>query len=68
MKTFRKQLKALWKDESAQGATEYILLLVAIVALVMLFRKQLIGDDGQSGVVGNLVTGLKDQISRATGQ
>lgn len=37
-----KQLKAfaqnLWKDESGQGATEYILLLVVVVALAMMFR------------------------------
>jgi Flp pilus assembly pilin Flp len=33
--------KKLWKDESAQGATEYILLLVVVVAVVMLFRKQI---------------------------
>ncbi len=31
-------LKNLWKDESGQGATEYILLLVVVVALGMLFR------------------------------
>jgi Flp pilus assembly pilin Flp len=28
----------LWKDESGQGATEYILLLVVVVALGMMFR------------------------------
>jgi Flp pilus assembly pilin Flp len=31
-------LKNLWKDESGQGATEYILLLVVVVALGLLFR------------------------------
>jgi len=34
-------LKNFWKDESAQGATEYILLLVAVVAVAVLFRKQI---------------------------
>jgi len=34
-------LTNLWKDESAQGATEYILLLVAVVAVVMLFREKI---------------------------
>lgn len=31
-------LKNLWKDESGQGATEYILLLVVVVALALMFR------------------------------
>ncbi len=31
-------MKQLWKDESGQGATEYILLLVVVVALALLFR------------------------------
>ena len=38
--------KQLWKDESAQGATEYILLLVVVVGLAMVFKdriKSLIG-------------------------
>jgi Flp pilus assembly pilin Flp len=35
--TLVNKVKALWKDESAQGATEYILLLAIVVSLVMLF-------------------------------
>jgi Flp pilus assembly pilin Flp len=31
-------MKNLWKDESGQGATEYILLLVVVVALALMFR------------------------------
>lgn len=34
-------MKRLWKDESGQGATEYILLLVVVVALALLFRKNI---------------------------
>ncbi|MGE3973861.1 MAG: Flp1 family type IVb pilin [Bdellovibrionales bacterium] len=34
-------MKRFWKDESAQGATEYILLLVAVVAIAVLFRGQI---------------------------
>ena len=38
MKTaFRK----LWQDESAQGATEYILMLVIVVGIAMLFKNQI---------------------------
>ena len=32
-------LKNLWADEAAQGATEYILLLVVVVGLAMVFKK-----------------------------
>lgn len=38
MKKATTMLKNLWKDESGQGATEYILLLVVVVALAMMFR------------------------------
>lgn len=33
----KKLVQRLWKDESGQGATEYILLLVVVVAVVLLF-------------------------------
>lgn len=38
MKKVVNTLKSLWKDESAQGATEYILLLVIVVAVAMIFK------------------------------
>lgn len=38
MKAFKNLARKLWSDESAQGATEYILLLVVVVALAMMFR------------------------------
>lgn len=38
MKKYAALLKNLAKDESGQGATEYILLLVVVVALAMMFR------------------------------
>lgn len=41
MKKVTTMLKNLWKDESGQGATEYILLLVVVVALGMLFRTKI---------------------------
>ncbi len=34
-------MKNLLKDESGQGATEYILLLVVVVALAMIFRTKI---------------------------
>ena len=32
-----------WKDESAQGATEYILLLVVVVGVAMTFKDAIMG-------------------------
>lgn len=39
----KNKLTALWKDESAQGATEYILMLVIVVGIAMLFKNKIIG-------------------------
>ncbi|AHI04611.1 hypothetical protein BDW_00505 [Bdellovibrio bacteriovorus W] len=41
MKKFKKFTKRMLKNESGQGATEYILLLVVVVALVMIFKEQI---------------------------
>ncbi|MCB0348221.1 MAG: hypothetical protein KDD37_05265 [Bdellovibrionales bacterium] len=49
MKNF---FKKLVKDESAQGATEYILLLVAVVAMVVIFKEQI--KQQVDGLVGKL--------------
>lgn len=34
-------LKKIWNDESGQGATEYILLLVIVVAIALLFKDRI---------------------------
>ncbi|MDX9731151.1 MAG: Flp1 family type IVb pilin [Bdellovibrionales bacterium] len=39
--SLKTKIKALWKDESAQGATEYILILVAVVTVAFMFKKQI---------------------------
>lgn len=41
MKNIKKIFKNLLRDESGQGATEYILLLVVVVAIAMLFRDRI---------------------------
>jgi Flp pilus assembly pilin Flp len=41
MKNIKIFARKLWKDESGQGATEYILLLVVVVALALLFRTRI---------------------------
>lgn len=40
MKAF---FKNLWKDESGQGATEYILILVVVAAIVFAFKGKIVG-------------------------
>ncbi len=37
----KKHFMNLWNDESAQGATEYILILAIVVGLAMVFGKQI---------------------------
>ncbi len=61
MKNLRKHLMNLWADESAQGATEYILLLVAIVALIALFKNQLMTQ------FNGLMGALSGSIGQVTG-
>lgn len=41
MKSVTSLFKKFWKDESGQGGTEYVLLLVVVVALVMIFREKI---------------------------
>lgn len=41
MKKFKNFSRKLLKNQSGQGATEYILLLVVVVALVIMFKGQI---------------------------
>lgn len=41
MQKIKSTLKRLWADESGQGATEYILLLVIVVAIAFLFKDRI---------------------------
>lgn len=53
----RNLIRRLWQDESAQGTSEYILLLVAIIAVAALFRKQIMSVVEQKmGSVSNDIT------------
>ncbi len=38
----KKTLKKLWQDESAQGATEYILMLVVVVSIAYIFKDKIV--------------------------
>lgn len=62
MKKASALLKTLWKDESGQGATEYILLLVVVVALALLFREKITGIvQGKLGELGDAIQGFTVQ-------
>lgn len=41
MKKLKELAVKIWKDESGQGATEYILLLVVVVGLAVIFRDRI---------------------------
>ncbi len=41
MKNLKKNLKAMWNDESEQGMVEYILILVAVIGFVMLLNRRM---------------------------
>ena len=58
MKKFTKTIKRIWEDESAQGATEYILLLMIVVAIVLLFKDNIRG----------LVQGRLDSLGSGLGE
>lgn len=53
-------MKNLWNDESGQGATEYILLLVVVVALAMVFKGRIME------IVGSKLTELAGSIGQFT--
>ena len=62
MKLFKSFSKKLSKDQSGQGATEYILLLVVVVALVMMFKTQIKGAlDGKLGELQGSISGFKGE-------
>lgn len=57
------QLKKFWQEESAQGMTEYILLVVVVVTLAYMFRKKIQSaistkmEDVDSGIQGFQIEG-----------
>ena len=57
---------AYLKDESGQTSTEYILLVAVAAAIVIKFKgaitKQLMGDDGNGGILGDVMGGVSSNI------
>ena len=61
MNKFKNFSKKLLKNQSGQGATEYILLLVVVVALVVMFQKQI------KSTVSEKISTLSSDIGSVTG-
>jgi hypothetical protein len=49
-------LKSLWADESAQGSTEYILLLAVVVVIAVIFKDKI--KSLVNGKLGELEQGM----------
>ncbi len=63
LSTMRNRLrKNLLKDNRGQGMTEYILLLVVIVGLVLLFKKQI------ASTVSGKMTALSGEMEKVTSE
>lgn len=58
---FKNFSKNLLKNQSGQGATEYILLLVVVVALVLMFKNQI------KETVSNKISELNGMIGSVDG-
>ena len=67
LRTLNKKIKSLavriWKDESAQGMTEYILLVVGLVVVLGIFRAEF----GRTinGAIKNMTDGINGFISES---
>ncbi|MBS1969190.1 MAG: hypothetical protein JSU04_02735 [Bdellovibrionales bacterium] len=57
---FKSFSKKLFKNQRGQGATEYILLLVVVVALVMMFKNQIKATmEGKLGDLQGMINEIK---------
>ena len=61
MNKVKKTLKRLWQDESGQGATEYIVLLVVISLIVITFKDHILRIVGEK--TGDMGKRLGEAIS-----
>ena len=60
MNRVKKLIVDIWNDESGQGATEYILLLVIVVGVAMVFKNQI------SGIVNDKLQELSSAVKSVT--
>lgn len=64
MRMVADKIKTLWQDESAQGATEYILLLAIVVGLAMVFGKRIRGIiEEKMGSISSAISGFSPESS-----
>lgn len=62
MKSLKSFSKKTLKSQSGQGATEYILLLVVVVALVLMFKTQIKSAlDGKLSELNSSISGFKGE-------
>lgn len=59
MLKLKNTLKSLWKDESAQGTSEYILVLVVVIAVAMIFKDEILKIvQGKMGEISGKIGGF----------
>ncbi len=56
-RSMKSMVKAFWEDESGVGVVEMILILVVLIGLVLIFKRQLT----------NIVNGIFDTINSKVG-
>ena len=62
MNILKNFFQELWNDESAQGATEYILLIVIVVGIAMMFKGQIMKIlEGKLGEISEKINGFKPE-------
>ena len=66
MNKIKKLLKRIWDDESGQGATEYILILVVVSVIVIAFKTPIV--NGITQLTGNTTIQLKNAIGTIQGK
>ena len=65
MDKIKNTLKGLWRDESGQGATEYILILVVVVAIVFAFKDAIVTKIKElTNQTGDKLKGSVDGLSK----
>ena len=62
MKKVSNILKQLWNDESGQGATEYILILVVVSIIVIVFKDRI------KGIITNRTNEVGGKLESAIGE
>lgn len=64
MSKIKQTLIRLWKDESGQGATEYILILVVVGVLIIAFKGKIVKIiEDRTGEVGSKIAGFINTIA-----